>query len=173
MKALILALSIFMAFNVVAQNQKSLYDTFIRVYDLNGKKIAKGKPTQITHNTLYLVRGNKGTGVNYKNIGTIKTKRSRGHGILVSTLIGVSSGAVVGAIVTEPGKLLSPGSKGEGALAAAIIGAPVGATIGSIGSVFKKEETFIINGELEGWKAFVARFPGTNPDGLLSLKNEY
>lgn len=172
MKLFVLAVFMMLGISVTAQKQVDMYNTFFRVYDLNGKKIAKGKAENINHNTLFLKNNSKSYGINYQNIGYIKTKRSVPHTVLVSSSVGLVSAAVVGAAATDPGKLFSFNSKEDAALAFGVTGALIGSGLGALGGVLKNSQTIYIQGDPEAWKAFIARFQGINPDSLITMSEE-
>jgi len=77
-----------LSINVCAQNEFENTNIFVRVYDLEGKKIGKGKILSISETSLQLYR--KGEFI-VNGIGSIKTKHSGGN----NRLIGAASGAVL------------------------------------------------------------------------------
>ena len=127
---------------------------FVRVYNLNGKKIYTGHVWATKDTSLQLI-AKVGDTVNLSinSIGKIKTKRSAGHNLLIGSLAGASALAILGAATAEP-ELELGYTAGEGAAAGAIFGVPVGAAIGGITLLFKKSKTFIIRGNIENWKIF-------------------
>lgn len=125
---------------------------FVRVFDLSGKKIAKGRIYDATDSSLLLGKSSaKLNTISLGQIGTIKTKHSGGNNVLVGSVIGVTTFAIVGAAVAEPDKELGF-ARGETALAGALIGAPAGAAIGALTILFKRSATFIVNADPEKWK---------------------
>lgn len=172
MKRFALAVFMMLGMSVTAQKQVDMYNTFFRVYDLNGKKIAKGKAENINHNTLFLKNNSKSYGINYQNIGYIKTKRSVPHTVLVTSTVALVGGAVVGAAVTDPDKILDFNSKEEGALAYGVTAGLIGSGLGALGGLIKNSQTIYIQGDPEAWKAFIARFKGINPDSLMTMSED-
>ena len=88
-----------------------------------------------------------------QKIGSIKTKRSAGHNILIGSIAGASSMAIFGAATADPDEFLGY-TAGEGAAAGILIGAPPGAVIGGITALFKNSRTYLIDGDIMKWKAF-------------------
>ncbi|WP_298237848.1 hypothetical protein [uncultured Algibacter sp.] len=129
-----------------SQNKVSNNPPFVRVYNIEGKKIAKGKIVFLSDSTLGLKKSNKLKEVPVKQIGKIKTKHSGGHNVLMGSLFGASFGAILGVSTADPDALLGY-TAGEGALALGALGAVGGAAIGGMTAGFKESETFIINGD--------------------------
>lgn len=146
----VLAILLLSSISLQVFSQKSLY---IRVYNLEHKKIVKGRILSTTDTSLKLRVRNDTIDISVSIIGMIKTKRSPGHNILVGAMIGTSAGAIAGAATAEPDKILGY-SAGEGAILGVILGAPVGAIIGAATLIFKKSEKIIIDGDSTKWKAF-------------------
>ena len=127
---------------------------FVRVYDLNGKKINKGHVFATTDTSMQLkAKGGDTINLSINGIGTIKSKRSAGHNLLIGSLAGAGAVAILGAASADPEEFLGY-TAGEGAAGGALLGLPAGAAIGGITVLFKKSKTFIINGNMEKWKAF-------------------
>ncbi|MCF7567657.1 hypothetical protein L3X37_04665 [Sabulilitoribacter arenilitoris] len=115
---------------------------------------------------LRLKKGEKFININVKNIGQIKTKRSIGNNVLSTSLIGGGVGVVIGlatskeetktgtAIIVGEYEYTTGTSPGTGALIGGGVGLAGGALIGLGSSIFKKSETFIINGDINKWKGF-------------------
>ncbi|MEL0457528.1 hypothetical protein WJN01_14910 [Flavobacteriaceae bacterium SZ-1-7] len=133
---------------------------FIRVYNLEGKKISKGKIVSLNDSILRLTLAGVKKSVNFKDIGYIKTKRSGGHNVGMGILIGGTVGAIAGATLFEPDP---PGTwirytRGDNAGIGAILGSMSGAAIGGVTALTKKSKTFIINGNSQNWNAFQEAF---------------
>ncbi|HSI69816.1 MAG TPA: hypothetical protein VK941_06275, partial [Gillisia sp.] len=86
--------------------------TFIRVYDLHGKKISKGRIQSITNTTLYL-KGKQEIPVD--SIGMIKTKHSAGNDLLIGSVTGALIFSLFGMATSNPDALLLAHSKDEAA----------------------------------------------------------
>jgi len=134
---------------------------FVRVYNLNGKKINTGRVLAATDTSLQLKTESRETvNISINTIGTIKTRRSGGHNVLMGSLAGAGAFAIVGVATADPNDQIVAYSAGEGALAGVVLGIPVGAAIGGITVLFKKSGTFVINGKVEQWKAFQSYISG-------------
>jgi len=126
---------------------------FVRIFDLQGKKIYKGHVISITDSSLTL---KDNVTFMATEIGMIKTKRSAGHNIGW----GAAIGAATFAGLTAAFYALYPDDDNDFALAATVIfsGAAIGAGVGAAGGlvsfVIKKSKTYEINGDLDNWMAF-------------------
>ncbi len=119
----------------------------MRIYNLNGKKIAKGKLLSTTKATLTLRRNKKTINISIDSIGSIKTKRSVGNNILIGSSIG--AGTVI-LLSTRTDESFYEGYTGIGTL----LFSGFGAGIGAITSIFKNSMTFQINGDEVLWENF-------------------
>ena len=104
---------------------------FIRVYDLDGKKIAKGKIEKITDSVIFFEK--KNNPIHFNNIGFIKTKRSGGNNFAVGAAIG---GGVFLYPALDEGGYFIYGIAG---------GSIIRAAIGGIVAVTKKSIKYEIN----------------------------
>lgn len=152
MKRLFTILSLVLIYyNVCAQ--KTL---FVRIYDLNGKKINKGHVLAITDTSLLLnTKGGHKINIPINSFTTIKTKRSAGHNLLIGSLALMVPLAIVGAASGSPndtGFLSFTAAEGVGA--GALVGIPIGAAIGGISVLLKGSKTFVINGQIDKWRVF-------------------
>jgi hypothetical protein len=154
MKNLIFAITLILSISVYAQNEFENTNVFVRVYDLQGKKISKGKILSISETSLQLNRKVASVKIPVSSIGSIKTKRSAGHNVLVGTAIGATSMAIVGAASADTDAVFLGGTKVDGAVGGAILGGTAGAVIGGITILFKNSKSYEINGDKGKWKAF-------------------
>jgi hypothetical protein len=76
---------------------------FLRVYNLKGKKINRGHLFQLSDSTITLTRKNNFIESPVREIGMIKSKRTTGHRILVTTASVVSLVAIF-AVITQGNK---------------------------------------------------------------------
>lgn len=164
MKNLIFAITLILSINIYSQNRFENTKAFVRVYDLQGKKIGKGKILSISDTSLQLNRKVASAEIPVNSIGSIKTKRSAGHNVLVGTAIGASTMAILGAATADPDSFLG-WSAGEGAAGGAFLGGTAGAVIGGITILFKNSKSYEINGDLEKWKAFNEIIINNKPRG--------
>jgi hypothetical protein len=162
MRHLLLTILIILSLNVSAQEAYVNSNIFVRVYDLQGKKIAKGKIFTISETQLQLRigSGQKFVKVPVNDIGHIKTKRSAGNNML----IGVASGAVFGAILgsTNPPTDSSGGtftwaggSSADEFTSGLAVGVISGTIVGSVSILFKNSKTYNIDGNSENWGRFL------------------
>jgi|GEM_PF-641266 len=160
MKTPILLFLIILSCTVCAQKQ-----LFVRVYDLSGKKIDKGKVLAVGDSALLLESTSKTDTIAVRNIGSIRTKRAPGHSIGVGMALGGVAGGIFGAIAGQASDK-SPSSSdqwqtqvnvvspAEAALLGMIVGVGVGALVGTICTTFNHSVHFVINGDAAKWKAF-------------------
>lgn len=146
MKYLIFTIFLVLSINVSAQNKIVNTNIFIRIYNLDGKKINKGTIKSISETSIELYLKGKTISVPLSKIGKIKTKRSGGNNVAKGALIGGGSLALLGLISgdDDPGIIsFSATDKAAGGL---IGGGLVGAGIGGITTIFKKSKFYIIDG---------------------------
>lgn len=165
-KSLILCTVLFLNTSANSQTSKEEQGKFVRVYNLKGKKINKGRVVYINDSILGLKKGDKFVKVSINGIGQIKTKRSSGNSVLTASLIGGTAGALIGAATsqeqTKTGnnwlfgeyQYTTGTSPGTGAAIVGGVGLIGGALIGLGSSLFKKQETFVINGDINKWSIF-------------------
>lgn len=154
MKNLIVAITLILSSTVCAQNDFENTNIFVRVYDLQGKKIGKGKILSISDMSLQLYRKEASITVLLPDIGSIKTKHAAGNNVLVGAAIGATTLAILGAASADPDAWLFAYTAGEGAAAGALLGGTAGAAVGGITILFKNSDSYEINGDTEKWKAF-------------------
>ena len=145
-----------LSFHGYAQTQNNYKKIFIRVYDLQGHKIGKGKIVSITDSIIHLKRDKKSAKISMNYIGKIKTKRSAGNNILTGSVIGATT---LGIIMAKPsdgdGWMGGDGYTAvEGALGGVVMGGTTGAVLGAITVPFKFSKSYVINGDRVKWKAF-------------------
>ena len=124
---------------------------FVRVYNLEGDKINKGKVLAVT-DTILQLDGKKGVvDIDVRTIGLIKTKRSEGNNVLIGTLIGLTTFAILGATQGGSDEWFS---STDLAVGGGVVGAVIGAGTGAMTIPFKNSKSHIINGDPLKWKAF-------------------
>lgn len=167
-KPKILVLSAVLLLSMSTYSQKSNKDKnmFVRVYNLEGKKISKGYIVFANDTNLRLKKGEKFININVRNIGQIKTKSSIGNNVLTTSLIGGGVGMIIGLATSKEETKTSTApivgtyeyttgtSPSTGALVGGGIGLTGGALIGLGSSIFKKSKTFVIKGDLNRWKKY-------------------
>jgi hypothetical protein len=138
-------------FNCSIYAQKPL---FVRVYNLDGKKINKGEVFLVTDTSLQLIGKKSPVNIPINTIGSIKTKHSAGNNLLIGSIIGTTTFALIGATSASPEDEILGYTAGEGAAAGALVGLSLGAAIGGLTILLKNSKTFLINGNSEKWKEF-------------------
>ena len=154
MKNLIFAITLILGINVCAQNAYENTNVFVRVYDLQGNKIGKGKILSISESSLQLNRKRESVEIPVSSIGSIKTKRSAGNNVLIGAVTGATTMAILGAATADPDAWICCNTAAEGATAGALVGGTVGAAIGGITILFKNSKSYEINGDKAKLKAF-------------------
>ena len=127
---------------------------FVRVYNLNDKKIDKGYVLAANDSLLRIKKDTSYIDIPVKNIGWIRTKRSIGNNILWGTIIGSAVVGAIGAATAEPDAFILAYTPAEGFAMGAIVGATAGVIVGTLTAAFKNPKKFVIDGDLEKWKAF-------------------
>ena len=151
MKYLIIFFTFFIALNVSAQQSSS---EFIRVFDINGKRIAKGKIQELT-DTSVILKNNPGVNLPVNNIGFIKSKRSNKHNVLIGTATGGVFGLLgLASASNGPTTGFAGGASRGIAVVGSIVFTALGAGVGYLTTLFKKSETYMINGDLVKWMNF-------------------
>ncbi len=146
MKNLIFAITLILSINVCAQNGFENTNVFVRVYDLQGKKINKGKILSISETSLQLNR--KGE-IPVGSIGLIKMRRSIGHNILVGASIGATITGLLVAVLGDNGDVGA-----VGLIAIATVGGAASGALDGIDFLSKKPKSYEINGDKVKWKEF-------------------
>ncbi|WP_282123896.1 hypothetical protein [Algibacter mikhailovii] len=153
--AYILMFSLFLNSNLsIAQKSETIKNMFVRVYDLEGNKIAKGRIAFINDSVIGLRHGEINLSFFMRNIGKIKTKKSGGNNVVKGALIGSGVGVLV-AFATDTEDIYSDGDNG-GIIVSAINGVFLGSVVGAASVALKDSETFRINGDFDQWKLFKA-----------------
>lgn len=153
-KIIVLVFALQFVINSYAQKETLEKGMFVRVFNLDGKKINKGHVAFVVDTLLVLKKNGNDVEINVKEIGTIKTKRSAGHNILVGSAIGTATGAILGVASADPDAWIFGYTAAEGATGFGLAGALGGAAIGGISIAFKNSKTIIINGDLAKFKIF-------------------
>ena len=152
-KIMVLAILLIFSMDAYAQNEAKTQNVFLRVYNLEGKKISKGSIIFINDSLLGLKRSSEKVMISIKDVGFIKTKRSAGNNVLIGAASGAVVFGVMGAASADPNDWIFGYTAGEGALVFGSLGAIGGGAIGGLTSLFKKSETYIINGSEVNWNS--------------------
>jgi hypothetical protein len=167
MKKQILFLSILFYFNPQLNAQKKI---FIRIYPIGASEAIKGLYLCHSDSTLIILSKQQQDTISYLNIQQIKTRRSTGHHILISAIIGSIAGTVTGIILHKNLPPSDPNcqlcgiidysfstTQSEDALAGALLGAVAGTATGTVIGLTKRRETLIVAGDFQNWKAIRTR----------------
>jgi hypothetical protein len=146
MKYLLFAITLVLCINTTAQELPKKSKIFVRVYNNEGQKIAKGKILNITDDALIIKKGSSSITVPTSNIMYIKTKRTNGHNILI--------GGIAGASITILGALQSDGYGAAAAVLLTPVFAAIGSGIGYITALFKNSQHYSIQGDPIKWQGF-------------------
>jgi hypothetical protein len=160
MKNLFFAIALLLSITISAQEGAEKANVFVRVYDLKGEKISKGKILSISDTLLQLKGGKGSVKIVANSIGLIKTKRSEGNNVLIGAATGATALAILGAATADPNDWLFGYTAGEGAALGVFLGAPIGAAIGGVTILFKKSKSYIINGDELKLKEFKETITG-------------
>ncbi|MBC7650415.1 MAG: hypothetical protein H7101_01555 [Deinococcales bacterium] len=155
MKVFFFIITLFISNIVFSQNRG-----FIRVYDNNKHKIAKGYLQKITDSSILLAQGNKRLlgEIHYSKIGNIKLRRSTGHAIAMVALANAAVYGILGAATAQNSSdanlFFSKYNTFEGlgmfGILGAVQGAIVGTVVGGTKSIIVKKIT-PINGDYTNW----------------------
>lgn len=137
------------------QDNTQNVEEFVRVYNLDGKKIGKGNINFINDTIIKIRKGGRIESIKIKDIGIIKTKHSAGHNVLIGAAIGGGTLGVLGAATADPDAWILGYSAPEGFAGGLVIGGTAGAALGGITALFKTSNTYLINGDLEKLKLFM------------------
>ncbi len=150
MKNIFIAIALILGISVYAQVKNEKKDVFVRVFDLQGKKIGKGKILSISDTSIEL-KGKSESPIEVANIGLIKTKHSGGHNVLIGAACGATLFAIIGAVSGDSGSSedfnITFWSSEEGAAGGGLVGGATGAAIGGLTILLKKSNSYEINGD--------------------------
>lgn len=150
MKYLFLAAALFLCVQLSAQALPKKSKTFVRVYNNEGQKIAKGRIIEVTDNALVLKKGSRSVTIPSNEIAYLKTKRTNGHNILIGGLAGAGY-SLYG--ITQS----TANDDGWQALAFIIITpitTAIGGGIGYLTTIFKNSVHYSIQQDPIKWQGF-------------------
>ncbi len=153
MKPAFILLLLTISIQLAAQQtkNKSAKQVFVRIFNENGSKTHTGHLIQTTDSSIFIIEKQSSVEILSSQITTIKLKRSFGHTVLISTLIGGGVVAILGAASADPDAWIFGYTAGEGAVAGLILGGSVGAATGSIIAGTQNRPIFKINQNKENW----------------------
>ena len=124
---------------------------FVRVYNLEGQKVAKGYIQAVDQEAVTVVLRGKTTELPVAEIGKLRLKRSYGNAVVRGTYTGLALGTVLGVVYAASDDSLS---SDVGLVALPVGGAFYGSVIGAIIGIFKKPVEVEINGQSEKLQNF-------------------
>lgn len=148
---ILLLLTFSMQLSAQKAEKKLGKETFVRIFDEKGKKSYTGFLTKTTDNSIFILQKNKSVEVPVSKITTIKLRRSFGHTVLITSLIGGVSLAILGAASADPDVFLGY-TAGEGIAVGLLFGVPAGAAVGSIIAGTRNRPIFTINQNQDEWQ---------------------
>ena len=158
-KATLILIVLLISVTIYGKTENKNNQLFVRVYNLEGKKIKKGKLISVSDTKLQLKRAKGVKSIDIKDIGKIKTKRSAGHNVLMGAAIGATTVSAISIASIDPNDSefildATPDTYGEAIVTGVIAGGFLGSAIGALTIPFKNSATFIINGDLSKFKIF-------------------
>lgn len=165
MKWILFFLLMTIGWELQAQDSSKVSNDFIRIYDLEGKKIGSGFVQSFTDSSMIIKKQEMTFLFLFENIGTIKTQRSAGNNILIGAVFGMVTLGVLGwvagekagpPIKTDLGTFTQEDTRPRNAVLGALAGAVIGGLGGAVSLINRKSQEFEIGGEIEGWNAFKA-----------------
>ena len=148
MKILFIAILTIASIKTFSQNK-----LFIRIYNFEGRKIAKGYVYKTTDSTI-MFDSRKHAEIKYSQIYFIRTKHSFGHNIFEGGIITAAIYSSYALIFATSLNETRPLTIFAGTIVAGVIGFPFGAAIGTGTNIFKNSTKVEILGEIEKWKSF-------------------
>ena len=135
----------------LASATQSQTQTFVRIFDENGKKTHKGYIMNTSDSSLTISYNKGRIEIPAGQIATIKLRRSFGHTLLITTLIAGTSMAILGVATADPDAWIFAYTAAEGALAGLTLGAVTGVATGSAIAGTRNRPAFIVDRKQEKW----------------------
>ncbi|TPV33878.1 hypothetical protein FJ651_06880 [Paucihalobacter ruber] len=156
MKTTVLIFALLISVSGVSQVLHSKDQKFVRVYDLDGNKVLKGRLYSVSDSTLTIRFTDSLHTLAATDLGAIKFKRSIGSNALTGSLIGGGIGAIVGGASADPDpdSLFGQATVAEGVVSGFVLGLPIGAAVGGLTGLLRKKREIYINGDLNTWITF-------------------
>ncbi len=140
------------------QTENNNKQMFVRIYNMDGKKINKGRIVFVRDSLLGLKRDSKTFEIKVTDIGFMKTKRSAGHNLLMGVAIGATTFSAISVASIDPNDSdfifdETPDTFGDAMIGGVVLGGIAGGVIEAITIPFKNSKTFLINRDVHKWKA--------------------
>ena len=159
---------------IYAVSAFSQKNTFIRIFDEEGKKTFRGHLQHVTDSSVFvMVAGKEMMEVPVSKISMIKLRRSFGHTVLITSLITGATLAIAGAASADPDAWIFGYTVAEGLVAGFVTGAATGVVVGGIISGTRNRPVFKIYRSQENWqrvKNVLQRYVPIDPQGQFALK---
>ncbi|MFK7834195.1 MAG: hypothetical protein AB8B52_13055 [Winogradskyella sp.] len=160
----------FVSFLCIAQEPVNDESIFLRVYNLEGKKIANAYLVNIDDSGLYVEVKDSLQLIPIAKIGKIKTKKSFGGNVLFGSLIGTTLGLALIVGDAETGR--SSVYSGEERIVAVAGGMFIGAAVGLGTGLFKNSKVYQINGNAEVFQQFKKMFKPAVEEETVSISKD-
>jgi hypothetical protein len=154
MKNVLFVMALFLGTQAFAQGGIESKKIFVRVYNLKGNKIGKGKILSFSDDAIQLNKGKAPLNILLSDIGSIKTKRSAGHNILIGASAGAAAGIVIALLAADDSNVDDALISSSLATGSGILMGATGAAVGGLTALFKKVETYSIDGDAGKWTSF-------------------
>lgn len=129
--------------------------TFIRIFNKEGRKIARGNLISTTDTSVIIQQHKKQVEILITSVGFIKTQRTFGHAIALGATIGALAGALIGLAAggdSGNAQFTEFDSEGTGLASGVIVGATGGIVLGAAISSLQKRKMIVINGSVDEWQ---------------------
>ena len=161
---------------VYCGNAFSQKNTFIRIFNEDGKKTTRGHLQHVTDSSVFvMVAGKEMMEVPVSDINMIKLRRSFGHTVLITSLIAGGTLAIAGAASADPDAWIFGYTVAEGLVAGFVTGVATGAVVGGIISGTRNRPVFKIYKSQENWqriKDVLKQYAPIDPRGQFASKNK-
>mgnify|MGYP000038245274 CR=1 FL=1 len=155
MKYIIFFFFLLISSTIFGQNNTFIKPQFLRVYNLEGKKINKGYIISINDSALVLNKNYKTQVIPFTEIGSIKTKRSYGNNVAISIPTSAALAAFVTYSTVEDDPFLG---RAFVTSMSGVLGALGGFLIGTIIQSTKNIDKYPIHANKEQWDAFKIQY---------------
>ncbi len=154
-KKIIITISFLMMFTPLqAQTDLASRNIFVRVFDFENVKFAKGQLYSVTDSSVVVLRKKEEFIIDLSQIDRIRTRRSVGHNIGMGAVAGAAAGGIFGLLQEQGGSTFGSDSRGDDALIYGTVGLMLGSVVGGLTALGKKSEHYRINGDSEKLAAF-------------------
>ena len=139
---------------VCSQGELISKELFVRIYDAENIKIAKGFLSSVNDSGMVVLVKKKEVLVRTTRINTVKTRRSAGHNIGMGAMAGFGAGGIYGLLQEEGGSTFGSSSRGDDAIIYGTVGLMLGSVVGGLTALGKDSDSYLIEGDSEKLSAF-------------------